>query len=346
GPPSFPPSPPPAIISGKVTGFKLPRALTANEVAYAEVWLAPTSLYFTAPLGRTATPAQRDQSGERWRVTQDGGTYTIFSSRGLRTVYAVFGIFDKSTQVFTPWLMGIRRGVTADADKPAVNQDILLDMHLDQQVPITVDNPLTNPWTGQPAMNEVYSYLDLGGEGVIPMGKRSDTAPRFNFTGFPRLGLDSFVFLNHASSGGQIPESYFFRRQFGEPSKGVTVGPMLGMLEVTEPSFADPTFRGEVKWEMGSGPQADLNYVLILKLTQSGAVTLWSGVAPGSDRFLAIPPPIVADIRSKVKPNEQTLVQLISVRSPRFDYNHWSYGQLSLDAWTSFGVTLAPLTFQ
>ncbi len=96
GPPSFPPSAPPAIISGKVTGFKLPRPLTADEVAYAEVWLAPNSLYFTAPLGNSATPQQRDQNGERWRVTQDGGTYTIFSGRGLKTVYAVFGIFDKT----------------------------------------------------------------------------------------------------------------------------------------------------------------------------------------------------------------------------------------------------------
>ncbi len=241
--------------------------------------------------------------------------------------------------------MGIKRGVTADADKPAVNQDILLDMHLDQEVPITIDNPLSDPATGQPAINEVYAYLDLGGEGVIPMGRKSDTATRFTFSGFPRLDLDSFIFLNHASAGGQIPESYFFRRQFGEPAGGVTIGPMLGMLELTSPSFTAPFFTGEIKWNVGSGPQADMHQILLMKQTMAGPVTLWTGIAPGSDRFIAIPPPVVADMKSKVGPGEQPFVQLITVRSPRFDYNHWSYGQLSLDSWTSFGVTVAPLLF-
>lgn len=345
GSPSFPPSAPPAIISGKVTGFKLPRELSSDEVAYAEVWLAPTSLYFTAPLGRSVTAAQRDGSGERWRVTQDGGTYTIFSSRGLKTVYAVFGIFNKTTQVFTPLLMGIRRGVSADADQPAVNQDILLDMHLDQEVPITIDNPLSVPATGQPAINEVYAYLDLGGEGVIPMGKKSEIATRFSFGGFPRLGLDSFIFLNHASAGGQIPESYFFRRQFGELADGVTIGPMLGMLEMTSPSFSDPFFTGEIRWTMGGGPAADMHQVLLMKQTMTGAVTLWTGIAPGTERVMTIPPPVIADMKTKIGQGEQPFVQLIAIRSPRFDYNHWSYGQLSLDSWTSFGLTLAPLIF-
>lgn len=345
GPPSFPPSPPPAIISGKVTGFKTPRALTQNEVTYAEVWIAPASLYHTAPLGQAPNPARRDASGERWRVTVDGGTYTIFSGKGLKAIYAVFGIFDKSTQVFTPYLMGIRRGVTADPDQPATNVNIVLDMHLDVQVPITIDNPLTDPQTGQAAINEVFAYLDLGGEGVIPMGKKSDTQTRFNFPGIPRLDGDSFIFLNNASAGGSIPESYFFRRQFGDLAKGVTIGPMLGMLDLKVPSSTNPRFTGDIRWTMGAGPQADMTYIVVGKLTMAGLVTLWSGIAPGSDRSISVPPNVVDAIRMKLTPKDKTIVQLITIRSPRFDYNHWSYGQLSLDAWTSFGFTGAQITF-
>jgi hypothetical protein len=109
----------PSIISGRVSGFKLPRPLEAGEEAVAQVWVAPTTVFSTPPIGYTASADSRDAMGERWQVYEDGGSYSVFSYKGLRAVYAVFGIRVKRTGAFTPVLMGVRRGISADPDRPA-----------------------------------------------------------------------------------------------------------------------------------------------------------------------------------------------------------------------------------
>ncbi|MGC4121801.1 MAG: IPT/TIG domain-containing protein [Myxococcales bacterium] len=112
----------PAVIAGHVTGFKLPRPLASHERAWAEVWVANTSLYNTPPFGYRATPDQRDARGERWKITADGGAFSVYTSAGLRAVYAVYGIYDLQKDLFTPYLLGVRRGVNAESQPAAGGQ--------------------------------------------------------------------------------------------------------------------------------------------------------------------------------------------------------------------------------
>ena len=69
--------------------------------------------------------------------------YLVFTGAGLRAVYAIMGIANTGLGSFTPYLMGVKRGVTTSPDPPATGQNIILDTYLDLTVPITIDSPLS-----------------------------------------------------------------------------------------------------------------------------------------------------------------------------------------------------------
>jgi hypothetical protein len=337
-----PPGPPPAQISGKVYGFKTPRALSPDEVMEVRVFLAQGSLFSGAPF-TSPYPGQN-----KWVVTKEGGDYLLLTLSGLRAAYAVLGVKNLSSQDFTPYLMGVRRGITASSDRPALNEDIVLDMHLDMTVPVTVDGPLT--LDGSPAINNLYAWLDLGAEGFIPnpnnwaTGTSNQSAVSspdvtLSFPNFPRLDGSNFVFMNQATSVSGTGTSHFFRRQPGDLTAGMRVGPML-----PAPSFATPTqvtgFTGQVRWTVDPGTTPDIHQVLIVKPSLVGLMTVWSVILPGSDTQVTLPPLVVQKLRTEEAGN--TLYVLIySSRSPKFNYAQWSYDTLSGVSWSSFTSALS-----
>ncbi|MBI3182800.1 MAG: IPT/TIG domain-containing protein [Myxococcales bacterium] len=342
-----PPGPPPSIISGRVTGFKAPRALTANESLEARVFVTQSSLYGGPPY--RPPPSKKS---EKWVLTADGAEYIVFSGAGLRAVYAVLGVKNKQTGQFEPTLMGIKRGITTSPDNPAVNQDIILDMHLDLTVPITIDSPINIPLAQggtAPANNSVYAWLDLGAEGFIPNPQNWDTGtrgtstvngttPSLSFPSFPRLDGSNFIFLNEAAGSDAYPVSYYFRRQPGDLSQGVTIGPML-----PTPRFAQPTsagLTGTISWTTEPGAVPNIHQVLILKPTMFGTVTLWSMVLPGSETQVVLPPPALQKLRDE-EATSTLFAAILSSRSPKFSYSQWTYDSLSGVSWSSYTIAVS-----
>lgn len=327
-----------ALVSGHVRGFKLPRALAPNEVAQARVFVAPTFASMQIPTGEGRT-----SGGERWLVEQDGGGFTVYSGQGLRALYALFGIYDKVAQSFSPLLMGLRRGVQADPAKPVANQDIVLDMHLDLDVPVTVLNPLTVPGPGWPAVNEVFAWMELGGQGLIPLARAAGDAPRLTLAGLPRVDGSSLMFMNHASLTPGLPESYCYRKQLGDVSAGVAIGPMLGMMQVVSPSRGQP-LQGVLRWTVESGPEPDLIQLALTLSSPARSGVLWTAVLSGADREIALPPPVLSAFQA-AGPEAQLYVSLTAARLARFEYAYWSFGDLSSTnwiAWTRMSTRIAP----
>lgn len=339
-----PPGPPPSVISGKVTGFKSPRPLGSTEELEARVFVAQSSLYGGPPFAGLP-----NKKNDKWRITTEGGEYLVFTGAGLRATYAVLGILERQTQTFTPYLMGVRRGITTSADQPATNENIILDMHLNQTVPITIDSPLTEPGTlgPEPMENAVYAWLDLGAEGFIPNPNNwgtgtsartsvlSTNATNF-FPHFPPLDGSNFIFLNESASALNYPVSYYFRRQPGNMATGVTIGPMLPTPRITQPAG---TFNGTIAWSVDPGPVPDIHNVQILKPTLFGYISLWSMVLPGSERQVVLPSPAVQKLQAEE--DGPLLVVVYSSRSPKFSYQQWTYDTLSGVSWSSFTVAVS-----
>ncbi len=327
-----PPPQQPSIVTGRVMGFKLPRSLKPGESERAEVWVAPQSLYFTEPMSTGITPDQRTQSGERWVVEHDGDGYSVFTGRGLRAIYAVYGIYVAATGQFTPLLMGVRRSVQATPDQPAVGQDIILDMHLDQTAPIHLDTLLVHV----PGVSaRVYAWLNLGGEGVIPMGRAAGTVADLSLPALPRLDAGNFTFLSQVVSGTDLPQSICFRKQYGELAAGLTIGPMMGFITVEHPT-AFERFTGTLSWTMTPGAEPELFQVRLFQLSPSASTLVWTVILPGTARSTAAPGALWSQVQAGLAPEDLLVFDLVAVRAPRFDYAHWSYNQLSLDAWSSY----------
>ncbi|MCC7186985.1 MAG: IPT/TIG domain-containing protein, partial [Acidobacteria bacterium] len=253
-----PPPPPPSQISGRVTGFKSPRPLMSGETLEARVFVAQTSLFASAPF--RGAPTRR---GETWRLQQDGQSYLVLTGAGLRAVYAVLGILGDNDD-FLPIAMGVKRGISASPESPALNQDIVLDMQLDLTVPITIDGALTfpssNPLGGgrTPGLNRVYAWLDLGAEGFIPNALNwaagtsgesavSGTGTSLSFPFFPQLDGSNFIFMSETEGPQVYPVSYYFRRQPGPMAPGVTIGPLLPGPQLREPLGV---FNGRISWTL------------------------------------------------------------------------------------------------
>jgi hypothetical protein len=335
-----PPGPPPSTISGRVTGFKAPRPLGEGESLEARVFVSQRSLFAGPPY---RGPPSRGQ--EKWQVVKDGGEYVVLTRSGLWATYAVLGVANRFTNTFEPYLMGIRRGITVSPDFPATGQDIALNMHLGLTVPITIDGPLMAGGFF-PAANELFGWIDLGAEGFIPNPNNwgtgtsaasaiRSTATSFSFPHFPFLDGSNFLFLNLAGNGG-YPESFFFRRQPGDLSKGLTIGPMLQGSTVLEPNG---TFTGTISWVTDPGPTPDIHQVEIIKQTMGGTVTVWSMVLPGTESQVTLPPAAVQKLTDEEQ-GEILYVVLVSSRSAKFSYNQWTYDSLSLISWSSYVVSL------
>jgi hypothetical protein len=312
-----------------------------GETLEARVFVAQTSLYAGPPF---RGPPNRGQ--EKWQIVQDGGEYLVFTGAGLRAVYAIMGIANRGLNSFTPYLMGVKRGVTTSPDVPATGQHIILDTYLDLTVPITIDQPLTIG--AGPAQNNVYAWLELGAEGFVPnpnnwatgtaiLSSASGTGSSLMFAGFPRLDGSNFIFMNLALGSAQSdPYSLYFRRQPGDMSMGVVIGPMLPPPVITSP--AGGTFNGTITWTLPPGPTANILQVNIQLPTLFGPVTLWSIVLPGTETQVVLPPPAVQKLRNEQMGNT-LYVEILASRSPKFSYNQWTYDTLSGVSWSSFTVS-------
>lgn len=258
GNPGNPPEPLRAVITGRVRGFKPPRPPGPGEVLEARVFVAQPSPTSGPPF---ASPG--DRRADTWRVREEGGTYRVHAQPGVRAVYTVLGVLKDEVD-FEPYLLGVRRGIAASSTRVAEGQDVVLDMHLDVEAPLTVDGPVIV--AGQPALHQVYAWLDLGAEGLVPHPHNWGTGTRFfssiegpgpqlTFPGLPRLDGASLLFLDLLRGTTPYPQSLLYHRQPGDPGDGVTLGPMLPLPAFTVPASGS-RFGGAVAWSVDTNTAA------------------------------------------------------------------------------------------
>lgn len=340
GPPSPPPPPPaPATFRGRVCGFKVPPGMTLKpgQNLEAHVYMSAPYVYAAPPFQAMASPS---------KVTTDCGVYEINTRRyGPLALYAEFGVADNSASpaTFTPLLMGIKRGLEASPGKKVDDLDLVLDMHLDVSVPINV-LPASAP-PGQIVVNMVFSYLDLGGEGVVPLAQTQNIQNTFVFEHHPRVSGEGLMFLNLAAmmnlTTGDVnpPYSFFYRRQYGDPAAGVEIGPMLAFSRLSTP-VAGGTFTGTLAWDFFDGQRADVEQISVEQPAGFSTKPIWDVVLPGSEQSVSLPSSVFAGFES----GAQMSWVVTTARSPRFDYNRFGYQQLGVNAWTSFTQDFASFT--
>ncbi len=326
------------IVAGKVWGFKLPggRQLAGNEQEAAFVRISVPTVY-------DAPPFRSPQGGIL--ITKEGGAFAYeFASTRYMAIYAVYGILNVDTNEFEPLLMGVRRNVSPTPGRDITDADIVLDMHLSLDVPVTIDNPPS--WFGTQGSSQVFAYMNLGLEGIIPVGQASTGATPGStmLENLPALSGESFIFQlwGGVAASQQLPLTATFRRQDGDISTGITMGPLMGLTRLVQPTVR---FNGVIEWTAEAGPTPEVAVVSIDEPTMAGPIPQWNMVLPGSERRVSVPPAVLQRLRDKYPPGTALQLTIITGREPRFSFDQWNYSNLSLDAFSSFtyDVQLLPL---
>lgn len=336
--PGDPPVPRSAVIAGRVLGFKPPRPLGPDEELEARVFVAQSSPAGGPPFGGVG-----DRTQDTWKLRVDGGAFRVHAQPGLRAVYAVLGVV-KGTE-FEPYLLGIHRGIAASSTRVAEGRDVVLDMHLDVTAPLTVDGPVSVG--GVLAQHELYAWLELGSEGLIPHPSNWGTGTRLysSVTGpgpqltlpfFPRLDGSSFLFLDLLRGTTAYPQSLLYHRQPGALSQGVTLGPVLPLATFTTPTQGG-RFDGQVAWHSEGSAVPEVQQLV---LTELGATAgpRWTVIMPGGVAQVAMPAPALEVLRATLSQDAVLRAELATSRVPRFEYDHWTYDTLSPVSWTAYSL--------
>ncbi|MFM2152577.1 MAG: hypothetical protein RL199_1012 [Pseudomonadota bacterium] len=334
--PSEMPVAPPGLIRGRVCGFKTAPgfAVGAGQRLVARVGASAPNVYDAPPFADPPAFVEvNDDCGEFELLPLDGNGLPRF---GPLAVWATFGLLDETFRParFAPLLMGIRRGLSVDSGQ-VTEGDVTLDMHLDQTIPVTVDSELTSP--AGDVGNTLFSYLDLGGEGVVPLAATSEFRNDFTLDQHPRVAGDGLLFLNVAAPFDEDaldfvpPFSYFFRRQYGRPEDGVTLGPMLAFPVVDAPQDGG-TFEGTLSWHYGAGALPDLGKLSMRQPQGMFSIPVWDVVLPGGVVRASMPSAALQTLPAGAK----LRWSLLLARSPRLDYDQFSNNALYINEWTAF----------
>jgi hypothetical protein len=338
GNPGNPPELPRAAITGRVRGFKPPRPLGPGEVLEARVFVAQPS-----PTSGPPFAGPGDRRADTWRIREEGGTFLVHAPPGLRAVYAVLGVLKDAVD-FEPYLLGLRRGIPAASTRVAEGQDVVLDLHLDVTAPLTLDGPLSV--AGQPALHQVYAWLDLGAEGLVPHPHNWGTGTRFfsaiegpgpqlAFPGLPRVDGTSLLFLDLLRGTSTYPQSLLYHRQPGDPGAGLTLGPLLPLPGFTEPASGS-RFAGAVAWRLAASTAVPDVQQLTLTALGAGTGIRWTAILPGGQTRVTLPEPALEVLRAGLPEGTRLRADLSMARVPRFDYAQWTQETLSPAAWTAY----------
>jgi len=337
-PPPPPPQPEPGTVGGRVYGFKRPpsRELAANEEEVAIVSVAFRSV-FNAP------PFVSEDEIPVAEVLEEGGEYAFtFRGAGYFTFYAIYGIRNVDTRAFEPLLFGYTRGVSVGQGETYMGADIVLDTRLDRTIPVSILNP---PWDA-PNSVVVTAYLDLGGDGIIRLGTavNRDVPGEAILTNMPAVSGESLLFQAMGHDMGRLPFSLTYRRQSGDPTQGVTIGPLLGLPTITWPPLVDAGgilagyLDTTLEWEIASSAvEPNLISINIFQPVLGGSIPHWHVVLPGDERRVTVPTELVAALTERLE-GAFVIVQFVTGAQPTFSFPNWNYLTVNLGSLSSFTI--------
>ncbi len=318
-------------ISGRVFGFKdIPGLPTGPNISYeARIYMTSYSIYSVPPYGGEPRGTS---------IVEDGGAFQFAPLRlGQYSIYALYGALNSDTDEFTPALLGTRRAIELISEDPVQDQDVVLSTPLDKTLLVHLVQPPLGDEEKE-AQYGAYVSLDLGADGIIYLGHAQGTTEDLILSGLPSATADAFLFVGLASKGGSYPLSYTFRRQAGDLSEGVQMGPFLGFTTLVQPEQDGELSDGMISWQF-DGPTPELTQVLI-QTSELMPKVLWRVVLPGDITQVRLPP----ELLDTLPQGEPLLLLLYTANSPRFTFDRFNYGQLSSGRWTSYTVNYASIT--
>ena len=272
GDPPFPPPPPTATFSGQITGLDKLATPAPDEILMAYVESTrPSSIYDPIP----------DPGGEN--MVFEDGEFQITTRIGELALVATAGLYNTTTEEFTPIRMGVARYLVA-SDGGEYEVDIPLDIPLNSSINVKFDGaPMAD--NGGPETNRVQLFIELGADGIygpMHMQEFTSTSEIVPVDPVAKLAGDLsdanyFMLLLNDTNGG-LPYSQSFLRHVDEVDTTVNSKPIVSTIDVITPASGAVPNNGLVQWNMHGIHQPDLYWVIIETFMQE---PVWDVFLPG-----------------------------------------------------------------
>lgn len=323
-----------------------------RRVAY--VWVSRPDIFTADPTG-AALAQQRDVVLEIVNPAAGGRGYPFLlqARPAAVAVYALAGLENvvpagSTTPVrFVPWVMGVARSVLG-APRAAI-ENVVIDMNipLDHETPLEVA-PLPGTDPDAPDQFHASGFIDLGGEGVIPMPHATVTGldgGSFRLSGLPAFNrnlADARLTVHARLASGPVTGPTAFQDTpapctglvisgITSPDEAVRVRGWLGIPQMTSPDTGarlpvDRTVRVGIE---GEAPD-------LLLFTMQWPTSSWQHIAPGAERTFQYPDLSTLMGLSDLPNGSILTLSLVGLRLTGFDFNRFTYTTIGPQYWSAY----------
>jgi hypothetical protein len=227
-----------------------------------------------------------------------GYSFNLSTSPGNFTLYALAGLEDRSRSpyVFTPYAMGLTRGVAVEPNSTRSDVFINIDVPLDHALSVDASGPTPTP--RGPDRIEANLAIQIGNEGyvLLPNGKLTSLLPPsgpFDFVGIPPLAgsltgaryVATARAVTGASGGTPLSAVGLFATVTDDQTIGV--GSFLELPVLQAPASGATWDRATFSLEhRAGGPEPDLT---LIDVGSGNGLLTWRVVAPGAPDHVEVP---------------------------------------------------------
>jgi hypothetical protein len=269
-----------------------------------------------------------------------GYSYAYVGYPGTVNLYALAGVEDSAFNPpkFTPFAMGVVRGVPVAPKTTTTLVDIPMNALLDHQVTVNATPPI-----GSPGPDRIETSFAVGigpsSYAILPNAKKTTFLPMSApaaFVGVPPLSGsltgETYVLTGNAATGSNlIPPASVVARVRTNDGNGILS--LTGFLNV--PNAIAP---GAALWDgksvqIGALPKVDL---VELYVSSGGGLVAWTIVAPGTAVF---PLPDLPSYDPKFGLIHGSIRSYVyAARISGFSYDKLRYGQLGSQTWDAYAI--------
>jgi hypothetical protein len=272
-----------------------------------------------------------------------GYSFYLPTSPGNFTIYALAGLEDRSTSpaVFTPYAMGLTRGVAVGPNDTQSDVYIQIDLPLDHTLRVNAKGP--KPTSRGPDRLEAKLAIEVGSEGyvLLPNGLLSSLLPAeesFDFVGIPPLTGSltgtRYVATALAATGESegTPRSAVGLFATTTDTNPIGVDEFIEVPQLKSPASSSVWDRTTFELEqVPGGPEPDLT---VIDVSSGNDLVTWRIVAPGTPEHIEVPDLRAIDDELGLIPGV-IAINVKLARIPDFSYDNLATAKLS-KGWSAY----------
>ena len=281
-----------------------------------------------------------------------GFPFRYDTTLGNLTFYALAGLEDRSVTPprFTPYAMGIVRGVSASPGETTSNVYIPINVRLDHRVEVTAKTPAAGSRGPDRAQFSVAIEIERGGYAILPSGGQTWVMPvdrGLSFVGLPALSGSltgaRYIASARAGTGPQLSAPLSEVGRFASTTESIALNAFVPVPALDAPTLGGPWDGRHLSIRFG--PSATSIDVTVINIASGGGLVNWRIAAPGGTRSVTLPDLRALFPQGALVPGNVS-VGVYGAHIEGFVYGSVRYGQLGISGFDAYALDVFPAHYE